>query len=151
MLPGSRLFGMKIALLFLALRTTAAFAQPNTCVGLTSVKDGAKPVYPPIAKAAQVGGDVELLVSFKATGKVEAVQTLSGPAMLQQAAVDYAKAWRANKSGSKRTCQVEITYIPPPTAPRCKRGHVSVRHTDPQHVTVKGGGTNCINENAEQA
>ncbi len=142
---------MRIALLFLAMFTTAASAQLNACSGLKSVKDGAKPAYPPIAKAAQVGGDVKLLVSFKATGDVDAVQTLSGPAMLRQAAVDYAKAWRANKSGSTRTCQVQITYIPPPTTPKCKRGHVSVRRTDPQHVTVKGGGTNCINEDAEQA
>lgn len=142
---------MKIALLFLALSTTAAYAQLDACSGLKSVKDGAKPVYPPIAKAAQVGGDVELLVSFKATGEVDAVQPLSGPAMLRQAAVDYAKAWRANKSGSTRTCQVQITYIAPPAAPKCKRGRVSVRRADPRHVTVKGGGRICINEDAEQA
>ncbi|HEY5055361.1 MAG TPA: energy transducer TonB, partial [Acidobacteriaceae bacterium] len=75
---------MKTVLLFLVL-STAAFAQTNTCGGLTSVTDGAQPVYPPIAKAAHVEGVVTLLVSFKNTGEADTVQIVSGPPMLQQA------------------------------------------------------------------
>lgn len=140
---------MKLALLLVVLSTTA-FAQPNTCVGLRSVKDGMKPIYPPIAKAAQVGGDVVLLVSFKTTGETDEVKVVSGPVMLQRAAVDYAKAWRANKDSDPRTCRVQITYIAPPVTAKCKRGHTSAKRTDPQHVTVRGGGMVCIMEEAEQ-
>jgi hypothetical protein len=70
---------MKTALLFLVLSTTAAHAQPNTCVGLTSVKDGAKPIYPPIAEAAHVEGVVTLLVSFETTGEADTVSVVRGP------------------------------------------------------------------------
>ncbi len=140
---------MRIALLLLAL-STAAFAQPSMCGGLKSVKDGAKPVYPPIAKAAQVGGDVNLLVSFKTTGEADEVKVVSGPVMLQQAAIDYAKAWRANKYDGSRTCQVQITYIAPPIATKCKKGRLSIKRSDPQHVTVKPGGTQCMETQAER-
>jgi hypothetical protein len=71
--------------------------------------------------------------------------------MLQQAAVDYAKAWRANKYSGSRTCEMHITYIAPPTTAKCKRGHISVKRSDPQHVTVKAGGTVCVMEDADQA
>jgi hypothetical protein len=130
---------MKIALLLLALST--AFAQPNTCGGLRSVKDGAKPVYPPIARAAQVGGDVILLVSFKTTGETDTVQLVSGPLMLQQGAVNYVKTWKANQYNGPRSCQVTITYIAPAHA--CKRSRGSVKRTDPQHVVVHSSGQLC--------
>jgi TonB family protein len=132
---------MKAALLFLAL-STAAFAQPNTCVGFTSVKDGAKPVYPPIAKAAHVEGDVVLLVSFKTTGEADDVTVVSGPPMLRQAATDYLKSWKANEYSGARSCQVTITYKTPDNF--CSSSEPGfVKRTDPQHVIVQGGGGIC--------
>ncbi len=52
------------------------------------VLQNAPPFYPPIAKAAGVQGTVVLDVHVSSSGKVESVNVVSGPAMLQQAAVD---------------------------------------------------------------
>lgn len=52
------------------------------------------PVYPPIAKAAHVEGDVVLSISIDAAGKVESEKVVSGPPMLVQAALDFVKQWR---------------------------------------------------------
>ena len=122
---------MKIALLFLAL-STAAFAQPNTCGGLTSVTDGAKPVYPPLARYARVNGMVILLVSFKTTGEADAVQIVSGPPMLRQSATDYVKSWRANEYTGPRSCAVVITF----NLDRGDGAPDSVIRGDLQHVDV---------------
>ncbi len=53
----------------------------------------ADPVYPPIAKAARVQGTVVFQVQVGATGTIESMKVVSGPAMLQQAAIDCLKKW----------------------------------------------------------
>jgi protein TonB len=53
-----------------------------------------QPVYPPIAKAARVSGTVVLQATISKTGQIEGLHVLSGPAMLQQAAMDAVKTWR---------------------------------------------------------
>jgi protein TonB len=52
------------------------------------------PVYPPIAKAARVSGTVVLQATISKTGAIENLRVVSGPAMLQQAAMDAVKTWR---------------------------------------------------------
>jgi TonB family protein len=51
------------------------------------------PVYPPIAKAARVQGTVDFVVKIGVTGKIESMKVVSGPPMLQQAAMDALKQW----------------------------------------------------------
>ena len=53
-----------------------------------------QPVYPPIAKAARVSGTVVLQATISKTGAIENLRVVSGPAMLQQAALDAVKSWR---------------------------------------------------------
>jgi protein TonB len=53
-----------------------------------------QPVYPPIAKAARVQGTVVLQAKISKTGSIEDLHVVSGPAMLQQAALDAVKSWR---------------------------------------------------------
>jgi len=53
-----------------------------------------QPVYPPIAKAARVSGTVVLQATISKTGSIENLRVMSGPAMLQQAAMDAVKTWR---------------------------------------------------------
>jgi len=130
---------MKIALLFLALSATAAFAQPNTCGGLTSVTDGAKPFYPPIARAAHVSGMVILLVSFKTTGETDALKIVGGPPMLRQAAIDYVNSWRANTYTGPRTCPIVVSYQL--SAGGCDyhtRKNDFVEKPDVQHPIIRG-------------
>jgi protein TonB len=52
------------------------------------------PLYPPIAKAARVSGTVILQATISKTGTIENLRVISGPAMLQQAALDAVKSWR---------------------------------------------------------
>ncbi|MGA7830455.1 MAG: energy transducer TonB [Terracidiphilus sp.] len=51
------------------------------------------PNYPPIAKAARIQGSVVFQIQVGTTGKIESLKVVSGPAMLQQAAIDSLKQW----------------------------------------------------------
>ena len=53
-----------------------------------------QPIYPPIAMAARVSGTVVLQVTISKTGTITNLHVVSGPAMLQQAAMDAVKTWR---------------------------------------------------------
>jgi len=53
-----------------------------------------QPNYPPIAKAARVSGTVVLQATISKTGAIENLHVMSGPAMLQQAALDAVRTWR---------------------------------------------------------
>ena len=50
-------------------------------------------VYPPIARAARVQGDVVIAIVINAKGEVASEKVLSGPPMLQQAALDAVRKW----------------------------------------------------------
>jgi TonB family protein len=52
------------------------------------------PIYPPIAAAARVEGDVVISVVIDAQGRVSSEKVVSGPAMLQQSALDAVKKWQ---------------------------------------------------------
>lgn len=51
------------------------------------------PIYPPIAMAVRLQGTVAFHVKIGTTGKIESMKVVSGPAMLQQAALDSLKEW----------------------------------------------------------
>jgi TonB family protein len=53
----------------------------------------APPIYPPIARAARVSGDVVIALQIQTDGHVSRLRVLSGPAMLEQAALDGVKKW----------------------------------------------------------
>lgn len=52
------------------------------------------PVYPRIAVAARMEGTVVLQATISRAGTIENLRVISGPAMLQQAALDAVKQWR---------------------------------------------------------
>jgi len=65
----------------------------------TAVQEGlilqkTKPAYPPIAIAAHVQGTVILAASISKGGTIENLRVISGPAMLQQSAVNAVSTWR---------------------------------------------------------
>ncbi len=51
------------------------------------------PVYPPIAREARVEGTVRLEATISKVGRIENLRVASGPALLQQAALDAVKNW----------------------------------------------------------
>ncbi len=52
------------------------------------------PVYPPIAREARVQGTVVLEAIISKQGTIENLRVVSGPAMLQQSALNAVSAWR---------------------------------------------------------
>jgi protein TonB len=64
----------------------------GVAVGLLTRKTA--PIYPPIAKSAGVQGTVMLQAVISKSGTIENVHVVSGPAMLQQAAMDAVRTWR---------------------------------------------------------
>ena len=47
-----------------------------------------QPIYPPIARAAGIGGTVIIQATISKTGRIESAHAVSGPAMLQGAAIE---------------------------------------------------------------
>jgi protein TonB len=52
------------------------------------------PVYPPIGVAMRAAGTVVLTATISKTGTIENLRAASGPAILQQAALDAVRTWR---------------------------------------------------------
>ncbi len=52
------------------------------------------PVYPAMARAMRIAGRVELQATISRNGTIENLRVVSGPAMLQQAALDAVRQWR---------------------------------------------------------
>ncbi|WP_109487993.1 energy transducer TonB [Occallatibacter savannae] len=52
------------------------------------------PQYPVIAKATHTEGTIVLQAMISKTGTIEGLHVISGPQMLQQAAIDAVKTWR---------------------------------------------------------
>lgn len=79
----------------------ALFGQTNASLNTISEADARQhlsqktdPVYPPIAAAARIEGDVVISVVVDTKGQVASEKALSGPAMLQQAALDAVRKWQ---------------------------------------------------------
>ncbi len=53
-----------------------------------------EPIYPPIARAAGIEGEVVIKIVIDETGRVSSEEFVSGPLMLRQAAMDAVKGWR---------------------------------------------------------
>jgi len=65
---------------------------PGVAVGLNETHKS--PVYPVEAKKAGVAGTVVLAATISTSGLVEDLHVISGPELLQQAALDAVKDWR---------------------------------------------------------
>jgi TonB family protein len=75
-----------------------------------------EPVYPPIARAARIQGDVVIEIVIDTDGEVVSEKFLSGPLMLEQAALDAVKKWRfnpfqANGTATRTTAKLTIPFL----------------------------------------
>lgn len=73
---------------------------------------GATPVYPPIAKAAHVQGQVVLHAIISKTGTIDNLSVISGPPMLQSSAMEAVRTWRYKPfllSGEPTEVETQIT------------------------------------------
>ncbi len=53
-----------------------------------------KPVYPEVARLALVQGTVRLKATIGTDGSVDALELVSGPPLLAQAAIEAVRQWR---------------------------------------------------------
>src|SRR6266851_526552 len=63
-------------------------------VQLARLIQSVSPVYPALAKTSHVKGDVTVDALIDSTGKVTNVKLVSGPALLQKAAMDAVRVWK---------------------------------------------------------
>ncbi|MBB5058951.1 hypothetical protein HDF16_003674 [Granulicella aggregans] len=84
-------------------------AEGSGC-GLSAIREATTLLYPPIAKAAHVSGQVIAMMKFSPDGTVLDVEILSGPEMLRKSARDFLAGWTVNPYGGSRACPVVITY-----------------------------------------
>jgi len=85
----------------------------------------ADPVYPPVAKAAHVQGAVILHAIISKTGDIEDLGVVSGPPMLQGAAMDAVRRWKYKPyllqgvpTAVDTTITVNFTIADPPATPK---------------------------------
>ena len=70
------------------------------------------PVYPEMAKSSRVSGDVVVDALIDVTGKVTSVKVISGPVLLQQAAIETVRQWKyepARLDGQAVAMHVAVT------------------------------------------
>jgi TonB family protein len=107
------------------------------------------PVYPPIAAAARVQGDVVLTLVIDSKGSVASEKVFSGPAMLQQAALDAVKKWQftpfmANGVAVPATTTIAIPFRleqhgPAPTADQEKAAQAWFPLSDKCRSALRAG------------
>jgi protein TonB len=78
-----------------------------------NVISSVKPTYPPAARTQRLSGNVEVRVMISETGRVVDAKALSGPMMLQGAAVAAARQWvykPATRNGAPVKTESVITF-----------------------------------------
>ncbi len=129
----------KLALtaVFLVSGSSVARAQDVIAIDPTTMEEHVDyrvdPVYPPIARAARVGGTVVLDVRVNADGKVESAKAVSGPPMLLQAAIDCVKQWtfrpfEQDGSPQAATGQISIHFDLGKNAPTAEEEAIARRY-----------------------
>lgn len=81
-------FGLGLWVLFLGPHKVCLAQGTQTGVVLTKL---VQPIYPPLARAAHITGDVDLLITVRADGVVETVVVTSGHPLLEQSAMTSAQ------------------------------------------------------------
>ena len=72
--------------------------------------DAKLPLYPPIARAAHIEGDVTLMLEIQPDGKVGQVKVEGGPEMLRAVAVFSANAWIFPRTETKQSIGADIAF-----------------------------------------
>lgn len=141
-------------LLFLCVcGTFAVHAQQVVQVDAKSIQQHVDhktfPVYPPNAKAAHVQGTVVFDLRIGTSGKIESMNVVSGPPMLQQAAIDCLKQWTFHpfeKDGVPvvATGQYSIIFV------LSDQSNTTIGHEPPSAATVHTVTIHVQSENAAQ-
>ena len=102
---------LKSALLSLtAIALLAAISLPARAGDDRAVKSRIAPVYPEIAKRMHIQGEVKLIATVDANGKVTDVKEVSGNHMLSLAAEDAVKMWRFEPGPAGDPVPVSVNF-----------------------------------------
>jgi TonB family protein len=85
--------------------------SPGKTINEPRLISSTRPVYPVLAKQANVEGDVIISAEIDATGKVVGAKATGGPMYLRQAAVDAVRNWKydpATIDGTPTSAQISI-------------------------------------------
>jgi protein TonB len=114
-MPGVPL-GTDAAGMLAATESQPAAPKPENAVGgdvrPAKMTFSVRPAYPFLAQKQHVGGSVVLNAEILANGSVGQVKVISGPILLQQAAIDAVKQWKyqpAMLDGKATASQVTVT------------------------------------------
>lgn len=100
-----------VALLFSACLSTPTAWASDSASGEVAVASLAPPVYPPMARVANIWGDVSVTVKIRSDGTVEHATATSGHPILVRAALDNARQMRFECRGcSTATESYNVLY-----------------------------------------
>jgi hypothetical protein len=126
--------------IFLCLSWSAVATGQQSSCGITELPSAKAKIYPPLAQAAHVSGEVVLVAAFDRDGVVKVTHIISGPEMLKDAATQLVETSKADPSADARECQISISFdladthtCDVPLNPAEPLGK-----TDPQHLIVYG-------------
>jgi TonB family protein len=131
-----RIFLLATTIFFLVLMHATLHSQPLKIVRLK------QPAYPIIALAARVSGKVDIKIILLADGTPADVQIVSGPPMLQRAAMDSARGSRFefDKNSMSETSYI-VSYVFLLASGDCDQKPYSIPPTfkyDSNTVTITG-------------
>jgi TonB family protein len=104
---------------FLKLSVTLAGVILLGCIAVAKVRSAepplvvsaVAPVYPPIARAARVTGEVFVDVEIDRDGKVTTAKAVNAHKLLEQAVVEAARRWRfVSEAKDKRERMARLTF-----------------------------------------
>ena len=102
---------LKSALLSLtAIALLAAISLPARAGDDRAIKSRVAPIYPEVAKRMHVQGEVKLIATVDASGKVTDVKEVSGNHMLTIAAEDAVKMWRFEPGPAVDSVPVSVNF-----------------------------------------
>src|SRR5579863_2835747 len=108
----------QILLSLIALALVAGMASPATAGMIPRMKTGAAqayptPIYPQIARAMKLSGEVYLEVVVGPQGNVKEVRSGKGPFILSQAAREAVRQWKFAPALSDRVVVVAFNFTNP--------------------------------------
>ena len=93
-----------------ALALMVMLAMPARAADERAVKTRVPPVYPEIARHMKIAGQVKLMVTVDAQGKVTDVQPLSGNHTLSAAAEDAVRKWKFAPGDGIATVEIMVNF-----------------------------------------
>jgi TonB family protein len=86
--PAALVTGLCLVCVITSAQSTTGHPTPAIWIALTNLSP---PIYPPLARQARIIGDVQVRLGIRRDGSVASAEVISGPPMLEQAALESAR------------------------------------------------------------